>query len=85
MQFNARRLRVGKLLVFVSQHFDVEFKQYLNKTSESVFELYFNVHIMNSLSRREEETLLKTTKAYALRECDDVVKGRFSWSYDASD
>ena len=42
-------------------------------------------HIMNSLSRREEETLLKTTKAYALRECDDVVKGRFSWHYDASD
>jgi hypothetical protein len=34
-------------------------------------------HIMNSLSRREEETLLKTTKSYAFRECDDVVKGRF--------
>ncbi|KDR85117.1 hypothetical protein GALMADRAFT_53056 [Galerina marginata CBS 339.88] len=29
---------------------------------------------MNSLSRREEETLLKTTKVYALRECDAVVK-----------
>jgi len=29
---------------------------------------------MNSLSRREEETLLKTTKAHALRECDVVVK-----------
>ena len=42
-------------------------------------------HIMNSLSRREEETLLKTTKSYALRECDDVVKGRFSWYYDTSD
>ena len=46
---------------------------------------YSNVHIMNSLSRREEETLLKTTKTYALRECDDVVKGRFSWHYDTSD
>ena len=40
---------------------------------------------MNSLSRREEETLLKITKAYALRECDDVVKGRFSWHYDTLD
>ena len=30
---------------------------------------------MNSLSRREEDTLLKTTKAHALRECDVVVKG----------
>lgn len=30
---------------------------------------------MNTLSRREEETLLKTTKARALKECDPVVKG----------
>ncbi|KAF8078494.1 hypothetical protein FPV67DRAFT_57840 [Lyophyllum atratum] len=29
---------------------------------------------MNALSRREEETLLKTTKARALRECDPIVK-----------
>ncbi|KAF7785039.1 hypothetical protein Agabi119p4_1204 [Agaricus bisporus var. burnettii] len=29
---------------------------------------------MNALSRREEETLLKTTKARALKECDVVVK-----------
>ncbi|KAF8898612.1 hypothetical protein BD779DRAFT_1607370 [Infundibulicybe gibba] len=29
---------------------------------------------MNALSRREEETLLKTTKARALQECDSVVK-----------
>ncbi|EDR15036.1 uncharacterized protein LACBIDRAFT_300774 [Laccaria bicolor S238N-H82] len=29
---------------------------------------------MNALSRREEETLLKATKARALRECDPVVK-----------
>jgi len=29
---------------------------------------------MNALSRREEETLLKTTKARALQECDPVVK-----------
>ncbi|KAH0838408.1 hypothetical protein J3R83DRAFT_6715, partial [Lanmaoa asiatica] len=29
---------------------------------------------MNALSRREEDTLLKTTKARALRECDPVVK-----------
>ena len=30
---------------------------------------------MNTLSRREEETLLKQTKASALKECDPVVKG----------
>ncbi|KAA1468165.1 hypothetical protein DENSPDRAFT_857121 [Dentipellis sp. KUC8613] len=29
---------------------------------------------MNTLSRREEETLMKTTKARALRECDPIVK-----------
>jgi len=29
---------------------------------------------MNSLSRREEETLLKTTKSYALQKCDDIVR-----------
>ncbi|KAF8973909.1 hypothetical protein BDZ97DRAFT_1648224 [Flammula alnicola] len=29
---------------------------------------------MNALSRREEETLLKTTKAHALKECDSLVK-----------
>ncbi|KAI0785974.1 hypothetical protein C8Q75DRAFT_808765 [Abortiporus biennis] len=29
---------------------------------------------MNALSRREEETLLKTTKARALKECDPIVK-----------
>ncbi|KAF8167979.1 hypothetical protein B0H34DRAFT_40543 [Crassisporium funariophilum] len=29
---------------------------------------------MNSLSRREEDTLLKTTKTHALQECDAVVK-----------
>ncbi|RPD63098.1 hypothetical protein L226DRAFT_607084 [Lentinus tigrinus ALCF2SS1-7] len=29
---------------------------------------------MNALSRREEETLLKQTKANALKECDPVVK-----------
>ncbi|KAH7909113.1 hypothetical protein BJ138DRAFT_1011466 [Hygrophoropsis aurantiaca] len=29
---------------------------------------------MNALSRREEDTLLKATKARALRECDSVVK-----------
>ncbi|KAF5337144.1 hypothetical protein D9611_003292 [Ephemerocybe angulata] len=29
---------------------------------------------MNALSRREEDTLLKVTKARALRECDTVVK-----------
>lgn len=32
---------------------------------------------MNTLSRREEDTLLKTTKARALKECDPVVKGTF--------
>ncbi|KAF9056281.1 hypothetical protein BJ165DRAFT_1432349 [Panaeolus papilionaceus] len=29
---------------------------------------------MNSLSRREEDTLLKATKAHAMKECDGVVK-----------
>ncbi|KAL6309980.1 hypothetical protein BKA93DRAFT_722161 [Sparassis latifolia] len=29
---------------------------------------------MNTLSRREEETLLKTAKNRALKECDPVVK-----------
>ncbi len=31
--------------------------------------------VMNALSRREEETLLKKTKESALKECDPVVKG----------
>ena len=35
------------------------------------------VHDMNALSRREEDTLLKTTKARALKECDPVVKGLY--------
>ncbi len=30
---------------------------------------------MSTLSRREEETLFKTTKAHALKECDPLVKG----------
>ena len=30
---------------------------------------------MGTLSRREEETLAKTTKEQALKECDPVVKG----------
>ena len=30
---------------------------------------------MNTLSRREEETLLKKTKETALKECDPIVKG----------
>lgn len=35
---------------------------------------------MNALSRREEETLLKTTKARALKECDSVVRGNhYCW------
>ncbi|KAF9044835.1 hypothetical protein BDZ89DRAFT_1058933 [Hymenopellis radicata] len=29
---------------------------------------------MNSLSRREEDNLLKATKSYALKKCDPVVK-----------
>ncbi|KAH7931123.1 hypothetical protein BV22DRAFT_30598 [Leucogyrophana mollusca] len=29
---------------------------------------------MNALSRREEDTLLKATKARALKECDPIVK-----------
>lgn len=30
---------------------------------------------MDTLSRREEETLAKTTKEQALKECDTMVKG----------
>lgn len=30
---------------------------------------------MNALSRREEDTLLKSTKTHALKECDAFVKG----------
>ena len=33
---------------------------------------------MSTLSRREEETLFKTTKAHALKECDPLVQGGFS-------
>lgn len=29
---------------------------------------------MNALSRREEDTLMKATKAHALKECDPLVK-----------
>jgi hypothetical protein len=38
----------------------------------------FGTTRMSTLSRREEETLFKTTKAHALRECDPLVKGMFS-------
>jgi len=31
--------------------------------------------VMNALSRREEDTLVKATKARALKECDPLVKG----------
>ncbi|KAH7883705.1 hypothetical protein F5I97DRAFT_1894941 [Phlebopus sp. FC_14] len=31
-------------------------------------------NLMDTLSRREEDTLLKTTKARALKECDPVVR-----------
>ena len=33
---------------------------------------------MSTLSRREEDTLFKATKAYALRECDELVKGTYA-------
>lgn len=36
---------------------------------------YFDSQQMDTLSRREEEALLKATKAKALKECDSVVKG----------
>jgi len=32
---------------------------------------------MSTLSRREEDTIFKATKANALRECDGLVKGTF--------
>lgn len=50
----------------------------LNRRSElSCRRLSTAVHLtfMNALSRREEDTLLKTTKARALAECDSIVKG----------
>ena len=37
---------------------------------------YFDSQQMDTLSRREEEVLLKATKAKALKECDSVVKGK---------
>lgn len=40
-----------------------------------MFVLVYYDSTMNALSRREEETLLKATKARALKECDPVVKG----------
>lgn len=63
--------------MFVSQYVGIEYKQYLKLELERTLIFQCQYFLMNSLSRREEETLLKTTKAYALRECDDVVKGRF--------
>jgi len=30
--------------------------------------------VMNALSRREEDTLLKATKAYALNQCDSLLQ-----------
>lgn len=32
---------------------------------------------MDTVSRREEDNLLKSTKARALKECDDVVRGEY--------
>jgi COX assembly protein 1 len=44
----------------------------------------FRTLFMNALSRREEDTLLKTTKARALTECDSIVKGMSACStYEA--
>jgi len=39
---------------------------------------------MNSLSRREEDTLLKTTKAFALKQCDSLLKGLYGRVFAAS-
>jgi hypothetical protein len=41
---------------------------------QTVFPWKFSGY-MNALSRREEEALLKVTKAQALKECDPIVKG----------
>jgi hypothetical protein len=41
----------------------------------SIGPLFHSPPAMSTLSRREEETLLKTTKAHALKECDPLVKG----------
>jgi hypothetical protein len=40
---------------------------------------------MNTLSRREDEALLQSTKARALNECSTVVKGRSYVSFLSSD
>lgn len=40
--------------------------------------LLFATMSAGTLSRREEEQLLKSTKAYALKACDDLVKGACS-------
>jgi hypothetical protein len=40
---------------------------------------------MNSLSRREEETLLKTTKAYALKQCDSLLQGALEFTLFSPD
>lgn len=40
---------------------------------------------MDTLSRREEDTLLKATKAKALKDCDELVKGEHaSYFYNPS-
>ena len=46
--------------------------------SEDLYWLYTATTVMNTISRREEEALLKATKALALKSCDTVVKGLFT-------
>ena len=39
---------------------------------------------MDTLSRREEDALVKATKAKALKECDPIVKGTLVIRYTAN-
>lgn len=49
----------------------------MNRTRKTRSGHPFRSTIMNALSRREEDNLLKATKSYALKKCDPVVKGTF--------
>lgn len=73
----------------VTQQLEVPYRASSGLSSSSLIPRHFyKFDPMNALSRREEETLLKTTKVRALKECDPVVKGlsaRSSISYHPSD
>jgi hypothetical protein len=49
-------------------------------TTEYQCHVTVTLSLMNALSRREEDTLLKTTKAYALKQCDNVLQGALDFT-----